>query len=261
MTQQHAHHSEEVLIDPKDEELAVQKLRAYLIGLKQANIEKNIEELFTLEGGFLDRLNFFLPHLNERAMKRLLVSGCAVASELIAALQHGFEEAYGTEVTAIYAEVANLRVAGNRKINVTIYDGSHLPYEDNFFTTLTSGHVIEHTPSPYKYFKEHMRVLEKGGFFFLEFPERYHSIELHTGLKSYEWLPTPLRSWWYRFLSSPLSLIEKEKRKYYDLIRRTLRPVSLWQLKLFLLLSGNFSSKVVAVQRPAPGFLQVLIQK
>src|SRR5260370_4832201 len=77
-----------------------------------------------------------------------------------------------------------------------------LPFEDGSFSFLASGHIIEHTSSPMHYLREQLRVLQAGGFLFLEFPSRYHSIELHTGTSSVEWLPAPLRSWALRWRMS-----------------------------------------------------------
>ena len=237
------------------------RLVEYLQELGQTDLEKNVEELLTLSGGFLDRFNFFMPHLDTQARDRVLVSGCAVGSELVAARNHRFREAFGTEVTERYVRIASDRLAHVPGVRVDLYDGRHLPYPDNHFSTILSGHIIEHTGAPYRYFAEHMRVLRPGGFFFIEFPDRYHSIELHTGLPSYEYLPAPLRGIVLRYLASPLAGFDQQTRRRYEAVRSTLTPVSIWQIRLYLLLSGNGRSSIVAIQRPAPGFTRLLIRK
>jgi SAM-dependent methyltransferase len=237
------------------------ELLQYLREIGQLNIEKNADELLSLEGGFAERFSFFTPFLPESAKERMLISGCAVGSEHFVADRHGFKEIYGTEVAGQYVNMAKRRFQKHDRFHVALYDGKRLPFKDGFFTTIYSGHIIEHTPSPYRYFAEHMRALAAGGFFFIEFPDRYHPVELHTGMKSCEWLPSPFRFIVLKFLASPRSGLSERKRKYYDLILKTLSPVSIWQIRLYLLAAGCPGSRVVACNKPAPGFVRILIQK
>jgi SAM-dependent methyltransferase len=236
-------------------------LRTYLENRKQWNIEKNIEELLTIGGGFIDRLNFFMPHLSDKHKENLLVSGCSVGSELIIARNYGFKSATGTEVVDEYVIIGKNRTKHIPNIQIDYYDGSKLPYKDGQFTCIVSGHIIEHTPSPYNYFVEHLRVLAKGGVFFIEFPDRYHPVELHTATRSFEFLPWPLRNIALRYKFSKYSKSTPLEKERYKAVLNTLSPISIWQIKMFLLLSGHFTSKIIAVQRPAPGFTRVLIEK
>ena len=71
------------------------------------------------------------------------------------------------------------------------YEGTFLPYDDAQFFVVASGHVIEHTNDPFIYLSECMRVLRVGGYLSLEFPNRYHHTELHTGLPSFRMASAP----------------------------------------------------------------------
>lgn len=238
-----------------------ENLRKYLESIKQWDIERNLEELLTIGGGFVDRLNFFEPYLDSSLKESLLVSGCSVGSELVLALNHGFKSVTGTEVVKEYVEIGKKRLNGIPNTSILHYDGFHLPFSDTQFSCIASGHIIEHTPSPYKYFVEHMRVLKPGGIFFIEFPDRYYSTELHTGVRSYEWMPSILRDIILRYKSSSFSRTTSLEKERYQAIRTTLSPISIWQIKLFLLGSRQISSRIIAVQYPAPGFTRILVQK
>jgi len=247
--------------DPEIEKNVKIKLIKYLTDIGQFDPEKNADQLFSLTGGFQSRFDYFVPYIDENAKRSMLISGCAIGSEIIVARKYGFQEIYGTEITKEYLEIASLRLAGTRGFHIDLYDGLHLPYNDGQFTMVYSGHVIEHTISPYKYFREHMRVLSSGGIFFLEFPNRYHMVELHTNLPSVEYLPWPFRWLALKFLSSKLSPFSYEKRNSYNIILKLLKPISTWQIRLYLILTGNLKSRILHKYCPRPGFMRILIKK
>lgn len=244
----------------RDEETARELLRRYLQSINQPNVDKNVEELMSTIG-FEGRFSFFVPRLDSSAADRLLISGCAVGSEHIVAKRFGFNEVYGTEVTSEYVQIASSRLRSTPGCFVDFYGGKGLPYANDFFSCVYSGHVIEHTPDPFYYFMEHFRVLRPGGYFFLEFPNRYHWKELHTGVVSIEWLPKPLRAQLCKYLGGSRSPFSDRTRLAYRDILATLQPISVWQLKSYLKRLRARSSKVVAIERPVPGFVRVLLQK
>jgi SAM-dependent methyltransferase len=245
----------------KKEEILKSRLLQYLIEAGQSNPEINADRLFSLEGGFVSRFNYFLPYLDENAMHHLLISGCVAGSELIIARKYGFQEIYGTEISEEYIEIARLRLASAKGFHVDLYDGLHTPYDNEQFTMVCSGHIIEHTESPIKYFRECMRILSRDGYFFLEFPDRYHKIELHTNLPSVDFLPSPLRQLALKFLSSKLSPFSPIKRSYYNEVLKTLKPISVWQIRLYLVLNGYFKARILHKYSPAPGYVRMLIKK
>jgi len=131
-------------------------LAAYLSRIYQANIDKNIYELISIDNGvFADRFNYFCPKLEPLAFEKALISGCAAGSEPALDLKYGFREAVGTEVTADYVSVAKLRFEHVPELSFVQYDGASLPFPNDSFSMVISGHIIEHTPSPFDYLKEH----------------------------------------------------------------------------------------------------------
>lgn len=249
------------IADPQREEACRILLKQYLTRIGQEPIDLNVDQLFAIEGtGVSSRFNYFVPRMPISTRQRLLVSGCAAGSEMIIARQYGFQEIFGTEVAQDYVDITRERLENQEGFEVLLYDGLKLPFPDNTFSAAVSGHIIEHTRSPFHYLKEHIRVLAAGGFLFLEFPNRYHATELHTGLPSLEHLPWPLRSIGLRYRASRFSRYSEAERKLYQAILRTLRPVSTWQIKLYLFFSGE-RSRVVHHYSPAPGFVRLLVVK
>lgn len=254
-------HYGEFIADPEHESACRARLTEYLTRIGQEPVDKQAEELFSLDSGVRDRFNYFAPRMPETTRCRLLVSGCAAGSEMIIGREFGFQEIFGTEVAREYVEITHQRLLGHDGFGVVLYDGQNLPFGDDTFTSVVSGHIIEHTPSPYEYLKEHLRVLAPGGYIFLEFPNRYHYIELHTGLPSLEYLPGPLRSIGLRYCASRFSVFSADQRRRYDDIRRTLQPVSVWQIKRYLSRMGYRNAGVVRHYAPAPGYKRMLITK
>lgn len=251
----------EFIADPENEAACRARLSEYLTRVGQEPVDRNVHELFSLESGVSDRFNYFAPRMPANTRRRLLVSGCAAGSEMIIAREYGFQEVVGTEVVQDYVEITNVRLIHQNGFHVVLYDGRDLPFASDSFTAVVSGHIIEHTPSPYDYLKEHMRVLAPQGLLFLEFPNRYHRVELHTGLPSLEYLPRPLRSLGLRYCASRFSVFSADKRKRYNDILRTLQPVSVWQIKMYLSRMKYRNARVVHHYTPVPGFTRLLIVK
>ena len=192
---------------------------------------------------------------------KILLSGMAVGSEMIAAKNYGFGEVYGVEVEPFYVEICQKRFAQMDKIYPSLYDGLNLPYADNTFDVIISGHIIEHTENPSKYLKENLRVLKTGGYLFLEYPTRYHHTELHTNLPSLEWLPTVLKHLTIKILTSKLSpLPENVKNRYQTIVKTGLKPISFWQIQTWLQQS-NYHPRLINQSKPYPGIVRCIFQK
>lgn len=228
-----------------------------------AQVMEQAEILLSLDG-YIDRFNYLLSALGQRVddlYPSILVSGYAAGSEMIVARNFGFQEIYGVEVDASLFEIAKVRVANLPKIFPTIYNGFNLPYDDQQFNLVVSGHIIEHTESPKRYLKEVMRVLKSGGILYIEFPSRYHHTELHTGLFSFEWLPVIIRNLILHLISSNFSpLNPTTKSKYKTILSSRLKQVS--RRDIFLLLRQlRVNYQEVAYSKPAPGIVRCIIQK
>lgn len=192
---------------------------------------------------------------------KILLSGMAVGSEMIAAKNYGFGEVYGVEVEPLYVEICQKRFTQLEKIYPSLYDGLHLPFADSTFDIIISGHIIEHTESPFEYLKENFRVLKTGGYLFLEYPTRYHHKELHTNLPSLEWLPKFLRYLIIKIVTSKLSpLAENVKNRYQMILKTSLKPISFWQIQTWLLQS-NYHPRLIYQSKPYPGIVRCIFQK
>ncbi len=243
--------------DSAKEAEAERRLRAYLLQRGQQSVDANVRNLLEPDAG---RFAYFSRFLPKGALERLLVSGCAIGSEMILARNDfGFQEVHGSEVNRSLIDLAEFRLDSQPGFTVTYYDGDRLPYDEGTFSAVVSAHIIEHTRSPAKYLAEQIRILRPGAFLLLEFPDRYHRLELHTGLPSFEWLPGPLRDWVLRFKSSRFSGESDLRRLHYNEIRQELRPVSAWQIRWWLRLSGL--GQIVHHYSPAPGYSRLIVRR
>ena len=214
-------------------------------------------------GGYIGRFDYLQSVLGNsiHLMHQIMISGYSAGSEMIVARQFGFQEIYGVEVDSALCEATKVRLAGLTGMFPALYDGLHLPYHDEQFDIVVSGHIIEHTQSPSIYLLESMRVLKNGGILYIEFPTRYHFIELHTGLFSFEWLPAFLRNIALRLLSSRFSFLDPQKKsKYKSILATGLKQVSRRGI-LRLLRKMNIHQREIAHSRPAPGIIRCIIQK
>lgn len=225
-------------------------------------VEQQVNLLFELDG-YIDRFNYLLSVLGEEigSLSKILISGYSAGSETIVARRFGFQEIYGVEVDKSLFNATRIRLAGLPGMFPDVYDGSILPCHDRQFDLVVSGHIIEHTQSPKLYLSEAMRVLKAGGFLYIEFPTRYHYIELHTGLFSFEWMPVFLRNFTLRLITSRFSFLKPQvKARYKSILSTGLKQVS--RRDIFRLLHQmDIQFKELAHSKPAPGITRCLIQK
>ncbi|MCL5807170.1 MAG: methyltransferase domain-containing protein [Deltaproteobacteria bacterium] len=196
-----------------------------------------------------------------RPESRIFVSGFSVGSEMIVARQFGFGKIYGAEVDLFLVNVCRKRLSQFPDMYPVHYDGNTLPYENEQFDVLVSGHIVEHTRVPELYLKECMRVIASGGYLFLEFPTRYHYKELHTLLPSFEWLPRLLRNGVLLTLSSRISPLNRQKKERFRCIVTTkLKQISMWQIR-YLLMKNGYRPIVLNSNKAAPGIIRCVLQK
>jgi ubiquinone/menaquinone biosynthesis C-methylase UbiE len=74
-------------------------------------------------------------------------------------------------------------------------DAQNLPFRDLSFELITMFSLIEHVQRPDACLREAFRVLRNDGKLFMQFPNRYFPIELHSGLPLYFYLPKRIRLW------------------------------------------------------------------
>ena len=226
------------------------------------NIKAQVEILLSLDG-FIDRFNYLCTVLGsnlEAHLPSIMVSGYSAGSEMIVARNFGFQKVYGVEIDKSLYEIAKIRLKQYSDVFPTVYDGLYLPYDDQQFNLVASGHIIEHTQSPMIYLRETFRVLKPGGILYIEFPSRYHHIELHTGLISFEWLPSRLRNLMLRILSSQYSHLKPQIKSRYRDVLFTLKQIS--RRDIFNMLSHlKVEYREIAHSKPAAGIVRCIIEK
>lgn len=208
----------------------------------------------------LGRLHAALPQDFGYAEAPILVSGMGTASEMLAARRIGFDQIVGTEVDAFSVDLCKLRLSRESGFQALHVPGPVLPFAAGNFGVVLSGHVIEHTADPASYIAEHLRVLVPGGYFYLEFPTRYHHTELHTRLPSLEWLPLPLRNAILRQVGyGRLAFAEETKRKCRVILETGLKPVSVGMVRRWA--KRGASARVSGQGRAESGVVFVLLRK
>lgn len=252
---------DQYVLDKDRDKLAIELFRKRLAekGASEGYIQTQIDYIFPLDGGFIERFNLLEQYLKQDHYHSLLVSGSAVGSELFVGIKRGFKEVSGTEIWPIYNEIARMRF--NTLKNIFVYDvtGVTLPFENAKFSVIMSGHIIEHTMDPEQYLCEHFRVLKPGGLFFLEFPDRKHKIELHTGTISFERFPLFVRNTALRIMSSPLNH-NLETRAKYNAVLKTLLPIGQKDVT-FWLKKNNIKFEIIYTEEPHPGFKRMILRK
>jgi SAM-dependent methyltransferase len=248
-------------IDPITEQrvikLFIEKLKEK--GETDEYIQNQIDYIFPLTGGFIERFDLLQKYLENKHYQSLLVSGSAVGSELFVGIQRGFKEVYGTEVWDLYVNISKLRFKDYKNIHSLLVSGVNIPFKDEMFSAIMSGHIIEHTMAPEEYLVEHFRVLKRGGVFYLEFPDRDHITELHTGTISFERFPLLIRNFMLKILSSNFNLNSVTRSKYKSVLN-TLLPIGERDIIKWLT-KNNIRFNVLYVQVPHPGFKRMIIKK
>lgn len=100
---------------------------------------------------------------------------------------------YGVEVDQTLFDIGQAHVKKNNiKADLFLYDGTKLPFADNFFDFVFSTSVLEHVSHPDVFLKEAARVLAPHGKMYLAFPNKYALRDNHTGIYFLGFLPRPL---------------------------------------------------------------------
>jgi 2-polyprenyl-3-methyl-5-hydroxy-6-metoxy-1,4-benzoquinol methylase len=253
-----------VLLIPESVELKVkERLIAHFTKFYGSNVEGHVNALLAFDS-HRGRLTYLQNKIGPEFFSSehsILISGYSVGSEMIVAKQMGFGEVHGVEVDPFYHEICQQRIGDIPGMHPEIYDGSTLPYGSEQFYVVASSHVIEHTTSPEIYLRESMRVLIPSGYLLLEFPHRYHPIELHSGLISFEWLPHRIRNMVLKILTSRFSPLDAKKKKGYRSILDThLQQMSMKRVK-GALEKQQIPFTLIDSREWRPGVIRCIIKK
>ncbi len=254
---------EQIVLDRAVEEQVKKTLSEYYQSTGFWQADELATGLLSLENyvGRFEYLKSTLPSAIFSGNSNIFISGTAAGSEMIIASNYNLKEVHGVEIEPMLIRICQQRLQNLTGMFPLLYDGKNLPYESNKFDLILSSHVIEHTESPFSYLKEHLRVLKYGGYFFIEFPTRYHRQELHTLLPSFEWLPDPLRNKILKGLSSRYSPIKDEiKFRYRTIVDTHLKQISLWHIKQWMSQAGSHP-QLIHQYKVLPGIVRCLFKK
>jgi SAM-dependent methyltransferase len=253
----------QLTLDAAVEEEVRRLLLEHFAPLYQERVENYVSTLLALDSyvGRFEYLRSITGPALFRPDAKILISGCGPGSEMLMARKFGFAQIYGVEVEQFWIDACRRRLAYFPDMHAAHYDGEFLPYHDEMFDVIASGHVIEHTADPDQYLRECLRVMRTGGYLSLEFPNRYHRTELHTNLPSFEWLPRRLRNAVIGALTSRLAPLKADVKTRYSAITLThLQQISMPGVRRRLKRTGHRFAILHSV-RPLPGVTRCVIRK
>jgi ubiquinone/menaquinone biosynthesis C-methylase UbiE len=252
-----------VPLDQKSEDAARDRLRQHFAPLYGNDLEDYVASVMATDH-YCSRMIYFESVVGKDFLRKApsaMVSGYAAGSEMIVARQYGMGKIVGVEIETIWQEVAQTRLDSLADMFPSLYKGDFLPYENEQFDVVFSGHVIEHTVNPQLYLDESLRVLKPGGYFSLEYPHRYHWQELHTKLLSFEWMPCLARNYILRLLYSNVSPLSPHvKHRYRAIVETHLQQISKGGVRKMLSRSTQ-AGRILNLVEPEPGVVRCVIQK
>lgn len=92
--------------------------------------------------------------------------GCGNGTVLKLLKEDGYENGYGVDISKLFIK------DGKRKglKNLYYYDGTNLPFKNNYFDLVGSFNVLEHTKEPEKFLKDEIAKLRRGGILIVACP-------------------------------------------------------------------------------------------
>jgi SAM-dependent methyltransferase len=132
----------------------------------QVDIDSSqIESKLTIrELKIIESINQCIIELNKSNIK-LLDVGCGAGK--VSKHFADYCELYGIEISKTMADIATDNGIKVSSINI---ENEKYPFSDEYFDIILSGEVIEHLIEPDNYLYENNRVLKKGGYFIISFP-------------------------------------------------------------------------------------------
>lgn len=225
------------------------------------NNEKYAEFLTGWDTGFYAKYADTLKPDNPAA--RVLDVGCGVGQVLARLLQQGFE-VYGVDVSK-----PNIERASKICTKALLYDGKHLPFEDNFFDSAGAFNVLEHVEEPENFIFELVRVVKPGGKVVLSSPNFFRVI----GFRDYHPKMCGIKNKWlnYKRISEKLRQINTEPDKVrFDkmtpIVKEPFTPdddaivaTNPFEMEFFLAKSGCKIESSICTDRYVPRVIDFLL--
>ena len=186
----------------------------------QKEIEKQIEDWQNKISSSAKLVEFFTERVGRVKDKKILDVGFGSGGVGIAFAKAGAIVS-GVDVDRELKKIAEQNSAtNNTKLDLRTYNGSDLPFGDNFFDYVTSSSVLEHVSYPEKLLNEMLRVLKNHGRIFLSLPNKYAPLETHTLAYFVSYMPRGMANLYLRFLHrSPLEDDNLHFYSYFDILR------------------------------------------
>jgi SAM-dependent methyltransferase len=198
-----------------------------------------------------------IPNFNDLS---ILVPGSALGGECFAALDLGAKQVTGLEIFEDLVLESKKYAASKDTTEVIFLEFDGRKFPSYGYDLVLSGHVIEHSPDWREHLSECIVATRPQGKVYLEFPSRYHLKELHTGLISFEWLPSFLRKFLNITSAKIYKLIGKhDKSLARNAIQDTLQQVSERQISRYIRRQFGNSILVRHSSYPAPGIVRLII--
>jgi len=127
----------------------------------------------------------------------------------------GYQNVHGVNLYGIDIDGLNRilsEMLGIREPRFRVYDGKHLPYEDNSIDFIISQQVLEHVSDGLidSYYAEEGRVLKPSGLAFHQVPHRLVPYEAHTRTWLLHYFPPRINRALYRMMNCDMSFVETE---------------------------------------------------
>jgi SAM-dependent methyltransferase len=220
--------------------------------------DPRLEEIQSYKGRLTEFLK--LDGLSSFENMKILVPGSALGGECFAALELGAREVTGLEIFGELVLESKKYATSRDATNVTFLEFDGRKFPNHGYDLVLSGHVIEHSPDWREHLNECIKATRLQGRVYLEFPSRYHFKELHTGLISFEWLPSSVRKLLNLSSAKIYELLGKhEKSLARHAIQDTLQQVSERQISRYIRRRFGNSILVRRSSNPVPGIVRLII--
>ena len=167
-------------------ELRTEKIKKRFI-IEQQNYEKQFEIIKLLQSRIKTK----------EKIHKILDIGCGIGSFLYRSAILGFK-AFGIEPSYDQVRVSTEYQSADY-VHLINAEGEYLPFSDNTFDCVVSMSVLEHCESVKGYITEAVRVLKKGGAFYLVFPNYNFFWEPHYDVYWIPFMPFILKKCYLRF--------------------------------------------------------------
>ena len=183
-------------------------------------IDKQIEDWQNKIESGKKLAEFFIERVGKIRGKKILDIGFGSGGIAIAFSQAGAILS-GVDIDPELREISEKNAKAHKvSIDFKIYNGSDLPFPENYFDYIVCSSVLEHTSFPEKLLNEMLRVLLPRGRAFLSLPNKYAPLETHTLACFVSYLPKKIADIYLKLLGrSPLEDDNLHFYSYFDILK------------------------------------------